>query len=236
MLVNGDHVNTRLIRHYLSVNESTSPSYILMAGLENALKTADTDTLYKNVDKGRQALANLKKLKLFDGDGLDNSKFVIMTRGYMTGDQLAELLREQFLIEIEAAFPTYIIAMTGTGDTAATVARFTDAILAIDASLPEEAQEISVSVTPEITYSTKMSIEKAIKSSCSKIAIDEAAGGVSAEYLFAYPPGIPLLIPGQEITEDIVKILMGLIKNGSSLKTDPYRTWDGMLLKVDTDA
>lgn len=236
MLVNGDHVNTRLIRHYLSVNESTSPSYILMAGLENALKTADTDTLYKNVDKGRQALEGLKKLKLFDGDDLDKSKFVIMTRGYMTGDQLAELLREQFLIEIEAAFPTYIIAMTGTGDTAATIARFTDAILAIDASLPEEAQDISVSVTPEITYSTKMSIEKAIKSSCGKIAIDEAAGSVSAEYLFAYPPGIPLLIPGQEITEDIVKILTGLIKNGSSLKTDPYRTWDGMLLKVDTDA
>ena len=236
MLVNGEGVNIRLIRHYLSVNESTSPSYILMAGLENALKTADTDTLYKNADKGRQALKSLKKLKLLDGDNLDISKFVIMTRGYITGDQLAELLREQFLIEVEASFPTYIIAMTGTGDTAATIARFTDAILAIDSSLPEESSDTAVSLTPEITYVTKMSIEKAVKSSVSSVAIDEAAGEISAEYLFAYPPGIPLLIPGQEVTEEIVKVLKGLVKSGSSLKTDPYRTWDGMLLKVDTDA
>jgi len=236
MLTFGERADKRLIRHYLSVNESTSPSYILMAGLEYALKSADTDSLYKIASTGRDSLIPLKHLKLFSCNSYDISKFVILTEGYISGFDLALLLREEFLIEVEATFPTYIIAMTGTGDTAASIKRFTDALIAIDSSLedkltPYEAPDISV-----LPRKLKTSIEKAVKSKTSAVSSEDAAGAVSAEYLFAYPPGIPLLIPGQEITPEILALIDRLTAGGTGLKTEPYRPWDGTLLKVDTDA
>ncbi len=236
MLIRGDRADKRLIRHYLSINESTSPSYLLMAGLEHALNTADTDSLYKNARAGRDSLGKLEHLKLFACDGYDISKFVILTEGYISGFDLADLLRKEFLIEIEAAFPTYIIAMTGTGDTAASIKRFTDAILAIDSSLSERIYAAGTSELKPVPRRSKLPVEKAVKSPSVSVTFDEAAGAVSAEYLFAYPPGIPLLIPGQEITEELIGIIEDMTAAGSSLKTEPYRTWDGTLLKVDTDA
>ena len=62
-------------------------------------------------------LKSLTKLRLYISPSQDISKIVILTCGYMTGYELADLLREDFLIEVEASFPSYIIAMTGTGDT-----------------------------------------------------------------------------------------------------------------------
>lgn len=236
MLIRSSRTDKRLIRHYLSINESTSPSYLLMAGLEHALNTADTDMLYKNVSAGRESLKNLAHLKLFSCDGYDISKFVILTEGYISGFDLADLLRKEFMIEVEASFPTYIIAMTGTGDTAASIKRFTDAILAIDSSLGEKLLKTGTTNIRPPVRKAKLSIEKAVKSPVKAVPLSEASSAISSEYLFAYPPGIPLLIPGQEITDEMIRMIEELTDAGASLKTEPYRTWDGTLLKVDTDA
>ena len=161
LLTYGDKADKRLLRHYLSVTESTSPSYMLMAGLEKSLYNSDADTLYKEAGKLREELSSLNVLRLFSCRYSDISKIVLLTEGAISGYDLADILREKFLIEVEAAFP---------------------------------------------------------------------------EYIFAYPPGVPLLIPGQVISEEVIELLTKYEERGVALKTDPCRTWDGKLLKVDTNA
>ena len=75
-----------------------------------------------------------------------------------------------------------------------------------------------------------------MRSSWEKVPFEKAEGGISAEYIFAYPPGVPLLIPGQEITEEVLGLLGRYEAQGIPLKTDPYSDCDGKLLKVDTYA
>lgn len=236
LLTYGDKADKRLLRHYLSVTESTSPSYILMAGLEKALCNSDADALYTEAAKLRSELKGLNVLKLFEYPGSDISKIVILTRGAISGYELADTLREKFLIEVEASFPEYIIAMTGTGDTSSSLTRFAEALQAIDSTLTKPASCKHIHVTLPSERRLKLSIEDAVRSSWEKVPFEKAEGGISAEYIFAYPPGVPLLIPGQEITEEVLGLLGRYEAQGIPLKTDPYRAWDGKLLKVDTNA
>ncbi|MCR5528888.1 MAG: aminotransferase class I/II-fold pyridoxal phosphate-dependent enzyme [Saccharofermentans sp.] len=237
LLMFGDRADRRLLRHFLSSLESTSPSYMLMAGLENALIDPRVDNLYKIAEDLRSDLKSLTKLRLYTSSSQDISKIVILTCGYMTGYELADLLREDFLIEVEASFPSYIIAMTGTGDTSSSLIRFAEAIKAIDSTVEEKAGKRSHAPSlPSVPRRYKMSVSKALRAGSSKVKAEDAAGQISAEYVFSYPPGVPLLIPGQEISEDILRFMEDLKAGGTNFKTDPYRQWDGTLLKVDTDA
>ena len=237
LLSYGSKVNKRLLRHFLSVFESTSPSYMLMAGLEKALYSSDVDALYKNALQLRAELLELKLLSLFTYEHIDISKIVILTKGAISGYELASVLREKFLIEVEAAFPDYIIAMTGTGDTPSSLARFAQALKAIDSTLTENPSYKKPRFEiPSFDRKFAVTIEEAVREKSSKVTYEAAAGEISAEYVFSYPPGVPLLIPGQEITEEIITLLKKAEENGVKLKADPYRTWDVTLLKVDTEA
>lgn len=236
LLTYGDQADKRLLRHYLSVTESTSPSYMLMAGLEKALYNSDVDSLYKEASRLREELSALNVLKLFTHPEADISKIVLLTEGAISGYELADILRERFLIEVEASFPEYIIAMTGTGDTSSSLTRFAEAVKAIDSTLTKPASYKHKHFAMPSSRSIKLSIEDAVREAPSKVPVEEAEGEISAEYIFAYPPGIPLLIPGQEITEEVLGLLAKYTKRGIPLKTDPYRAWDGKLLKVDTNA
>ncbi|MBO4242553.1 MAG: aminotransferase class I/II-fold pyridoxal phosphate-dependent enzyme [Clostridiales bacterium] len=230
MLTKKDLPFKYLIRHYLAVNESTSPSYILMSGIASALTHTDTDAFFDIVKEGRKALTGLNKLRLYERADMDPSKFVILTEGYLTGYELADRLRKEYRIEVEASFPSYIIAMTGMGDTPETIKRFTDSLLAVDGKLGDRNGTTADTFYPEAAGRKFMlSIENAVKSEKAVTEIKKAEGKMSGEYLFAYPPGVPILIPGEVITGASIKAIEG----ASYLKTDPFRDFDGTLLTVD---
>lgn len=230
MLIYGDLPFKDLIRHYLAVSTSTSPSYILMSGISSALTHTDTDAFFDIVSEGRSALSALKKLRLYDKADTDPSKFVILTDGYISGYELSDRLREGYGIEVEASFPAYIIAMTGIGDTRDSLKRFTGALIDIDRSLGERSEgPVNISYPAGKDRRFMLGIEDAVRSERALVSADKAEGRMSAEYLFAYPPGIPVLIPGEVITEDALKA----IRDASHIKTDPFRDYDGSLFTVD---
>lgn len=232
----GDRADRRLMRHYMSVNESSSPSYILMEGLENSLRHLDTDSFYGNVLAGRKALSSLNNLTLFDpSQTYDPSKFVILTNGKINGHDLAFRLRNEYAIEVEASFPTHIIAMTGIGDTPETISRFVNAITMIDEDLDGEAEPLTVIPCPAGERDLVMTMREAIKAKGVVVPLEEAEGCIASESIFAYPPGVPLILSGERITQDAVTLLKALQTNGSALKTDPLRDFDGDVLKVDTN-
>lgn len=207
-----DRIDMTLVRHYMDIFESSSPSYLLMSGICRVvedLKTNPeiTEPWVKSLIICREALKDrLSHLSLFDYPSVDPSKLVILCSGVITGTDLASKLRDNG-IEIEAAFDTHIIAMTGIGDNEGTLTRFKDALLKIDSDLQGSVSRNYPHFLPSNRESLSMPMKEAVLSQTVTIPKEDSVGMVSAQYAFKYPPGIPVILPGQVITEDLIPLI-----------------------------
>lgn len=218
LLTYSDKLSIKAIRHYMDIVETSSPSYILMSGISKVVNDINnkpdiTDGWVKALKDCRKALSSkLEHMKLFNLDNIDPSKLVILTEGVIDGDFLASKLRDN-KIEIEASFPTHIIAMTGIGDTKESLKKFSDALLGIDRTLTGQVTLSGKNMVPGDTPKMSMSIKEAARTESICISRSEAEGKVSSKYAYRYPPGIPILLPGQLITRQRLDCLPdGLIE------------------------
>lgn len=227
-----DRVDPEQAGFWLSVFETSSPSYLLMASIDGCVALLN-DRKGALCGQWTDALAafrpELKHLRLIRTD--DPAKLVISTRGAnITGPGLMTRLREEFRIELELAAADYAVAMTGMGDIADTLRRFAAALDAIDGTLSAEAAA-DLPVLPESKQEIPMAAALASETETRFLA--EAVGRVSADFLWAYPPGIPLITPGELVTAtladyDVRCAAAGVVLHGT--KTAP----DGMLNLVKT--
>jgi len=233
------HINSNLINHQkmaaeLAIFETSSPSYILLASIDNCLRLLlkDKDQLFKTYENNIKcfdyAIKDLKNLHivchgsnylnnhqcLFD---FDPGKIVISTRETnLTGTILANILREQYRIEPEMAGSDYVIAITSICDSKDNFKRLADALIAIDqAVIPNKSIKTMANVLPR----QLMRISEALDLNGTLIAFADATGMVSLEYVWAYPPGIPLLVPGEIIDKNIVKQIHSFVSAGINLKS-----------------
>ena len=210
MLKHSDAVPTDDIRHYIDIFESSSPSYLLMSAVsEMVLSVRSGNALEewgKALDQAEKRLAGLKNIKTFTRQNKDRSKLVFICKG----NELAGILRNEYRIETEASTPYSLIAMTGIGDTAGTLERFTDAMTAIDREHPE----LALTGLPSFCFPehiTAMTIREASGRMSEKIDAKDAKGRISAEYIYSYPPGIPAVLPGDRITERQISLAGGTV-------------------------
>lgn len=240
LLTFSDRIPMRLISHYMNVTETTSPSYVLMGGVSRCiydLAENGIGDLPKILADARSALSSLTRLQLFPSD--DPSKFVIMTGGVISGHELGERIRNIHNIEPEAVFSDYIIFMTGTGDTADSLKRLTDALIGEDRRLSDKESPITATPVPVMTRCDliwKIDIGDAVRAGHTAVPLTEAEGMVAGEYIFAYPPGIPVAVPGAVISGETVRYLKILSESGTMPVTEPYRAWDNSVLTVDMQA
>lgn len=231
----GSHrIRGRRIEEQLSVFETSSPSYPLLVSLD-----ACTCALHERGDQIFDAWK--KRLALFDmeaaglhhfrilwhGDERDRryakffdtdpSKIVVLcTDGYA----LAKKLREDFAVETEMAFPGGVLAMTGAGDTQEGMDRLAEALHKLDA---QASQTAAVSHRPAVTAPAfrpraLCTIQEAVSRNYRELNLQDAEGRVSAEYLYCYPPGIPILAPGEVITGESILYLKDLEKSGAQVR------------------
>ncbi|MBQ1743549.1 MAG: hypothetical protein II046_01230, partial [Clostridiales bacterium] len=130
-------------------------------------------------------------------------KFVIM--GY--GDFLFDQLRGTFNIECEASFPSHLIAMTGIGDTVSTLKRFCDAVKAVDDAVDSPYTESKFISRPYPRFAMTLREAAQLRLRSIELEPEFSIGKPSGEFIYGFPPGIPLLMPGEIITEDTVRIL-----------------------------
>ena len=212
LLTYSERISESLIRHYMDIYESSSPSYLLMEGIGRVLKDilsrpGLTGTWAGALENCRNKLRNeLCHIKLFELEGADPSKLVLLTGDVIDGTKLAALLKEEG-VEVEASFEDYLIAMTGIGDNEETLMKFTSALIKIDSGLTGEAAKTYKNFIPESKPEYVMTIRDAVRSPYKALPKEECEGKISASYVFRYPPGIPVLIPGQKITEDRLKLI-----------------------------
>ena len=210
----GDIVKRDLFEKKLSVFETSSPSYVLMSSMdmcfdflmhcENAF-----EKYCVRLESFSQKMTSLEKLSVLchGGDsigkhgffGFDKGKIVIVTtHTNISGIQLTEILRENYHIELEMAYPSYAVAMTSVCDSEQGFDRLAFALTEIDKSL-------EYVVTPKC-FPDIPKPEKANKNT------DKA--DVSDKYVYAYPPGVPIVIPGEVIDTETRNYIEKLKKAG----------------------
>lgn len=216
LMVNYGRIDVERIRMYWNMYQSTSPSYILMASIDNCitlLKDNAKDLFDKYVErliKLREEIGKLKYIKLLETD--DISKIVLIVKD---GALLSRQLREIYKIELEMASEKYVIAMTSIGDTDEGYVRFLQALRNLDNeefdisldsdndSIQEYMSDIDNNVYPRIV----MSIYDALNANIDMVELEASAGCIAGDAVCIYPPGINLVNPGEVVTEDIINML-----------------------------
>lgn len=205
----GCPIDVSLIRRGLDIFETSSPSYILLGGISKCLaqinsKGKELLQPWENaISYAENNLRNLRNFKFWQAPVRERSKFVLMGRGSM----LLEYLRGTFNIECEAGFPSHLIAMTGIGDTEDTLKRFCDAVIATDEVI--DGQYIPSEFITRPLPKFAITLQEAAKQRMRSVDLEPefAIGLPSSEFIYGFPPGIPLLMPGEIITNETVKVL-----------------------------
>jgi arginine/lysine/ornithine decarboxylase len=212
------------IEKYLSIFQSSSPSYVLMAGIDRCISMLEDnrEELFKNYDNllkdFRNSIKDLKHLKLLDREALkddkifdlDPSKITISVRDTeLSGHQLFEILREKYHIVLEMEAPDYVLGMTGIGDTGEGLNRLSEALLEIDDTLTpsgkkEKRQERIFK--PERV----MILQKALEQKTEQVKLTNSSNRITAAFISPFPPGSPLLAPGERITGQILREIQWL--------------------------
>ena len=230
--IKGDLVKEENISRELSIFETSSPSYILMASIEECLDIIESKgkELFKEYQDNLKYFYNetksFKNLKIL-GNEIENKNFydfgkiVIKTnKTNITGKELADILRKDYKIELEMSSINYALAMTSICDSKENFKRLLNALKDIDNKLEKENKnENEIKEQKKKTNSEKkelniklqlpkkeISILEAIKNENSEFKnYNELEGSISKEYIWVYPPGIPLITPGEVISKELIK-------------------------------
>lgn len=222
--MNGTLLQRERIRKYLHMLQTSSPSYVLMASMCECIRTIREEkaTLFSSytrlLDQTRENLKTMQNLKLLESRDFDRSKIVVSVRGTclehqkMTGKRLYDILLKRYHLQMEMAAGSYVIAMTAPGDSARGMSRLETALHEIDAALSKDVrQEETGEPDYELPRLEKVFLSSQIENSdlegC-RVGWKDAAGKISMEYAYLYPPGIPIVVPGERISEKAA----GLIK------------------------
>lgn len=224
----GEYIDKRRISSYLDMLQSSSPSYILMASIHECIRMLreEKEQLFepyvRNLDTLRKNLQNLKHLKLVQTEHYDRSKLVISVRHTdMSGRELYRELLEKYHLQMEMAAGSYVLAMTSPGDTKEGFARLEQALFELDAAakLRENVQEDDIAKLPEnpvICTSAKAALCGAKETTY--LPVEKSEGMISLEYAYLYPPGCPMIVPGERISRECIKRLAGYQKLGFKIE------------------
>lgn len=220
------------IQRYLGIYQSSSPSYIFMAGLDRCTRFME--------QYGRQALeqharrleafyektATLQSLEVLqpgNKDGMftrDRSKILISGRRCgISGQVLSDVFLHRFGLQMEMASGHYVTALTSLMDTDAGFERLWEALKELDAEkkLGDHAAKTDWRQRMESLYQSgeqNMEIWEAQEAPLEEMRLETAAGRISGEYIYLYPPGIPFLVPGERIPEELFSELEELKAEG----------------------
>lgn len=243
--VKGNRVSIEKIEKFLGIYQSSSPSYLLMAGLDRCVGIMKEQgpqlmrAYEKRLARFYQQAKGLQNLKVLTLDGLtegigsaytqtgiwckEPSKILISCQCVgMSGRQLAHILLEDFGLEMEMVSGHYVTALTSLMDTEEGFERLLFALYAIDQMVSEEtSEETNWCRLIDILYAPKekrMEIATASEAETIAMPLAQAAGKVSGEFAYLYPPGIPFLTPGEVIPASVAQMTDKLMEEGFEIQ------------------
>lgn len=221
--IQGNRVDIYKLKQMLSMVQTSSPSYILMSSIDlckSIVATNDFSCFVNKLSTFRNKLRGLKALKLVDDEiknkfsitQLDKSKIVIYSNSDdITGYELDKLLRQKYKLQIEMSGFNHIIAITTLADDDNGFNRLINALTEIDKELSPSNRKINCynNINPII----KLLPRDAMFKTKALVKLEDSIGKIAGDFVVAYPPGIPIIAPGELITQNLVDLIIQYKEN-----------------------
>ena len=254
ILGNGERYSREKLSFYLSVFQTTSPSYPLMLSLEKATTLLEREgealfSHWKEVMKGFREQARTLSYFSFLWEkeeacfAMDCSKIFLRALGVpklRLGRDLAKLLREDYGIESEMHSGENLLLMTGPFISDEELERLFFALKDIERRFGEEkGKPLRSKLLPSALYQisvadNSLQISEGLKDG-EELSLYDGESRICLEYLSLYPPGIPLLFPGEKLTAEKIQGIEALEKEGIELQYSRHRQGESRKLIFQKD-
>jgi len=230
LLLTGPEVHEGYVRQIINLTQTTSGSYLLLSSLDISrrnLALRGKEIFEKVIRMAEYAREEINQIggyyaygkEICNGDSIydfDITKLSVHTREIgLAGIEVYDLLRDEYDIQIEFGDLGNILAYLSIGDRPRDIERLVSALSEVRRRfggpsvglLSQEYIEPKVIVSPQTAfYAEKESLP-----------LKESAGRVCSEFVMCYPPGIPILAPGEKITEEILEYIVYAKDKGCSM-------------------
>ncbi|KDR94681.1 arginine decarboxylase [Peptoclostridium litorale DSM 5388] len=226
MHISGGRADVSAIKRFLAMIHSSSPSYILMSSIDVCMGIYEQygkelmRELLQNIEIIESFLKKAKRLSLYEGysHGFDRTKIFINTleTGF-SGYEIEKVLRKDYGIQIEFATPYGIMIVSSIGNDRSDFNRLKDALKGIEQGkgpLPVQ----SFSGYPQEPAVKEMEMFEAFYAQRENALFENATGKTSGEYIIPYPPGIPLVVPGEIIRSEVIDYIKTSKAHGMNIK------------------
>ena len=230
LLLNEKRVKSFDVQKMINLTQTTSASYLLMASLDLARKLLVNngerifDEIYELSCYARKRLNEINNIyafgkELVDKDcvyDFDETKLSVCTINInLAGIEVYDLLRDKYNIQVEFGDTNNILAIISVGDTKENIDKLIDAIedISLNAQNTNNLIKMMNFKTPEVVLTPR----KAFYSDKRKVSLEASIGLVSGESIMAYPPGTPIVSPGERIDEYIINYIKYLKSKGGML-------------------
>lgn len=230
LLLLGKGINAGYLRQVINLTQTTSGSYLLLSSLDISRKrlALDGERIFAKVaDMAQYAREEINEIgdyyafsrELANGDTVfdfDVTKLSINTTGIgLAGIEVYDILRDEYDIQIEFGDLGNILAYISIGDKLQGLERLVGALSEIRRLYKKSKKGMLLQeyINPEVVVAP----QEAFYSAKQSLPIKESVGHICSEFVMCYPPGIPILAPGERITGDIVDYIQYAKEKGSFL-------------------
>lgn len=216
-LLCGQNINERHVRQIINLTQTTSGSYLLMSSLDLSRKNLALNgeqTFARVVEMAEYARGEINRVgdyyaysrELINGDTIfdfDPTKLAINTLDMgLAGIEVYSLLRDEYDIQIEFGDIGNILAYLSIGDRVQDLERLVGALSEIRRRYRRDRANMLdyEYISPRVIVSP----QEAFYGEKRSLPLEQAGGLISNEFVMSYPPGIPILAPGEEVTDEII--------------------------------
>ena len=231
ILLCGESMDAEYVRQIINLTQTTSASYLLLSSLDLSrrnLALRGKDYFQKVTYMAEYARNEINEIggyyaygkELIDGDSIydyDVTKLSIFTQGIgLTGIEVYDLLRDEYDIQIEFGDIGNILAYISIGDRIQDIERLVGALEDIKRLYEKNSSDLYCGdfIKPEVV----MTPQEAFYAKKKQLPIRETSGRICAELVMCYPPGIPILTPGEKITDEIIEYILFAQEKGCSVQ------------------
>lgn len=230
MLLCGPRVNIGHVHQMINITQTTSGSYLLMSSLDISrrnLALHGQEIFDKVIDLVEYARDEINSLgdyyaygrELVNGDSIydfDVTKLSVFTRPVgLAGVEVYDILRDEYDIQTEFGDMANLLAYVSVGDRPKDIERLVAALAEIRRNYRKDSSKMLKAEYMEPVV--KCSPQEAFYAEKEALAMEKAAGRVVGEFVMCYPPGIPVLAPGELVTEKILAYIRYAKKKGCQM-------------------
>ncbi len=227
--IRGSRVDSERLEYYLDLAQTTSPSFLIMSSLDIAREIMQREgerrlgLLLDSIDRFKKDISALEGLLVLGpadvpkGE-LDAARLVINVRGLgMAGFEAEGLLRSEYKIQVEMSDLFNIVCISTVSDSPAFLRRLAGALkeLARDSHPGEGLPPVDLEELP--LPEMAMAPGELTKLKTEKVELKKAVGRISAGMLIPYPPGIPVIFPGEVISGPVVDHILRIVALGGKV-------------------